>query len=533
MDWALKQRIIRVDASFLGGDKPKRKRGTGLRLESGWVLTSQHILELRRGVGREAAAQIEVVHADPSGEGAEPLSAEVRWRGEEFLNPDDLRAMDAALLWCEGLKEAEGDRIQMVQAHLPSAPCEMAGWPGISPQSKALISPKEWLGRYEAIARGATVLPLQIDGLEPKAQQENVAPLGGISGAPIFAVSGRFQGHLYGLVRKAPREMPDQLFAVSTPALLRRRDFREVLGLEDPPPAHEDLVLSSRRLLLEAPHLAQRLAQAEPSWKAAWEADQSAGGVDGLIAALCSDGDLRKLLETLEALAIEAAEQPQNQDALRRWAPHLTALLAHQFFVGQGRQIGRKSHGLEVPVQSPVYAEAVLAAEHGEPPRYVWRSEASQEGSGGARPALEVPVSELEAGLRVEQRIDDQVGLLIDELLRKDLATPRYLTENQLRIIKGQVVQEQPEVRRVAVRLALKDFCRRENTNRRPYLLIEPFLRQIDEFKILEGFLVKLAELLPELEQVELRGEAIEGLHLEHELSPLWRILGIDKGETT
>lgn len=522
MNTALKGRIVRVEASFAGN---KKQAGTGLRLRVDWVLTSQHILERRSDKGVvERALGVEVVLAAPGGGEPPRRPAEVRWRGEKDLDPEALRALDAALLHVAGLPEGDGEPISLVPVHLPSGDCETAGWLGVSPLAKALAAPDEFEGRFDAIDQNATILPLRIGGLEPKPADTKAVPYGGISGGPVFVTSGRYKGWLYGLIRKGPSSMPDRLFAVSTPALLRNEGFRRALGISESPPPHENLILATRQLLTALPHLAWRLAQSDEGWRAAWGAEGEVGGVDGLVAALCEGRDLKKLLTAVEALALEAEQDPRVVEDLRRWAGHLTSLLVHGFVAAEGRRIERREQRVVVPMGSTGYAEAALAAERGEAPRYEWRD-------GTQRPVLQVPDSQIEPGIRAQRRAQDQIEILAECLLREDLATPRYLSPIELDIIESEGDNEHFGNRVVAIRLALEEFCRRQKTSRRPYLLITPNLRRLDLNGTLEAFLVYLATLLPELEQVELRGDAIESLGFENQLKPLWRILGIDKGD--
>ncbi len=527
MDTTTPRRIVRVEATFSG--KNRKKRGSGLRLRPGWVLTSQHVLEHREGNTVERAEKVNVMLAKPAGGKTVPVPAEVAWRGEEDLDPKDLRALDAALLREDGLPEEVEDEWRFVPTHLPTGECETAGWIRSSPLTDEFVTPDEFSGRFYAIDEAATLLPLRIEGLEPRMiDTDPFSPYGGVSGAPVFVSSGRYQGCLYGVVRKGPTKQPDRLYAVSTPALLRNDEFRQLLGISDPSPPNEKLILRTRQLLSEGSDLAELLAKADPRWHAAWMAPGRDGGVDGLLAELCERGDLRKLLEVLDSMAKAVAQGRHPVESIQQWASHLTGLLAHQFVAREGRKITRRGIGVGVPLHSPTYAEAALSSVRGEAPRYERRD-------GTQRAVLEVPISQIEAGINADRRLGDQVDSLARRLLTEDLATPRYLSKNDLEIIEGEEDQERFATRLEAVRLALDEFRIRNKTDRYPYVLVTPKLRMLDKTTTLNGtlqaFLDYLAEILPELEQVELSGSGREGVQLENQLKPLWRILGIEEDQ--
>lgn len=293
MDTDLPRRIVRVEATFSGN---RHKHGTGLRLKAGWVLTAQHILEHCADGKVERASKIEVVLARSVGGEIPGASAEVAWRGEEALDPDSFRALDAALLHVPGWEDEPGDTIRLVPLHLPSGDCETAAWIKASVLAKKLETPDEFSGRFYAIDQAATLLPLRIEGLEPENHgSDKSSGYAGISGAPVFVASGRYEGWLYGVLRKGAGQQPDRLYAVSAPALLRNAGFRQALGLAEPPPPHDNLILATRRLLCDEPDLAARLAREDESWRKAWEAEGNDGGVDGLLVELCERGDLKKL----------------------------------------------------------------------------------------------------------------------------------------------------------------------------------------------------------------------------------------------
>ena len=233
MDISIPRRIVRVEAIFDGN---KRKRGTGLRLKSGWILTSQHVLERSSAKGVERAHRVEVALPAPGGEESPSVPATVEWWGEpKGLDTDNLFALDAVLLSEKELLPVDGKAIRLVPHHLPSGRCEVAGWIRASSLSDRKIAPEELQGTFSAIDEAATILPLRIEGLEPeRSDPDSPSPYGGVSGAPVFVASGRFEGWLYGLVRKGPKAQPDRLWAVSTPALLRNDRFQQTLAGEEP-----------------------------------------------------------------------------------------------------------------------------------------------------------------------------------------------------------------------------------------------------------------------------------------------------------
>lgn len=271
------------------------------------------------------------------------------------------------------------------------------------------------VGRFEAIQRSASCLSVTVDDGAPKPQEKGMQPWAGISGAPIFVAEGRNEGWLYGIVRKQPKSFGDRLWAVATPALLRDPSFCSVLDLKEPPPPHERLVESSRRLLKESPDLARQLAARDDEWRAAWEE----GNTEGLLEAVCREGSVRTLLEGLRMLAETRKEDPQEMRCLRDSAVHLVGLLAHHELVRQGGLKEKAAGRYLVPVASRNFAEAVAAATDGGPTRYVQR-EGNLPG-----PELEVPTTDLEWGIRTEALMEDQLEELSVALVEKDLDQPR------------------------------------------------------------------------------------------------------------
>ncbi|MEO1086394.1 MAG: hypothetical protein AAFY88_19330, partial [Acidobacteriota bacterium] len=332
--------------------------------------------------------------------------------------------------------------------------------------------------------------------------------------------SGRGAGKLYGVIRKAPESRPDRVWAVASPALLRDASFRDKLGIEASPPADERLLLELRRLLSEEPHLGEKIAATRPEWRDSWASDP-AGGPDGLIAELAQVDEFKILIELLHGLSVDVRDQAH----FREISSYVAALGVDRTLRRDGVEVTKDGNGWVVEVAGIFVCEVALAAKHGRKP--LFRYEAKDDY--GPSPALRLPTPPLEAGISSKNWADEQVQEIAANYLRHDLAQRRYMEGNEWEIFQSADPNQQKELLQDVIRIYCEDVKRREG--RAPYVLTSAMRRKESEHNVTQ-FLKELKVLLPEVESVDLRGDAVEGARLDRALRPLFEILGLRKGET-
>ncbi len=514
MDSELFGRIVRIEASFAGCDP---KVGTGFRLAPGRVLTSQHVVE-REG----STAESIFVSRDAAGDGQiERKPATVIWRGERTLDLEDHRSLDAALLEdelsAEGLKPFQ----RLVRLPQPGGTFVGAGFVKVSGSSRELHRPDGMEGHFDPVQDFATSVSLRIEGAFPT-NKAGEAAWGGISGSPIFIgpQGGCLAGFLYGVVRRTVGSFSDRVTAVASTVLLRNPEFCAALGIEDPPPPHERLVVASRDLLEKNPQLARRLAAMDSPWKQAWK-DK---GTEGLLEAVCREGDMETLLDGLLVLAKASKSEPGELASLRESAVHLVALLAHHEFSRRAGVAETAPGRFRVPVTSLNYAEAVFASSVGLKARYAKPTSESRGRQSLAARELEVPTTQLESGLESRNLVADQVEEMAATFL-EGLDMAPYLYDEQQQIIKGEGPERRIEVLGKAVEHNLRRLAKRKG--RQPFLFLTAERKKPGGFAT-EAFLRHLQNVLPSLIYLDLEGDALEALELEEKLRPLWEILGIE-----
>lgn len=513
MDEAVFERIVRVEARF--ADKAP-KIGTGFRLAPGRVLTAQHVLEKK---GARATEILVSLDADGSGEIVEK-PATVLWRGEKELDPTDDRALDAALLEDELPVEGLSPFESLVRLPQPGGAFAGAGYVKVSASNRKLHRPDGLEGRFDPIQRFATCMNLRIDGSPPQGDAEQ--PWGGISGAPIFiAEQGhRHQGWLYGVIRRIVTGYPDRVLAVTTTALVRDPDFCHHLGITEPPPPHELLVVRSRDLLKRNPKIARQLARVDPVWKSAWES----GRTEGLLDAICRDGDVETLLEGLSVLTEAAEDEATETESLRDSALHLVTLLAHhELSRGGGAEEVAPGH-LKLPFKSPNYGDAALASTEGGKALYRQPDPRPDGRRSRVDRRMEIPKSHLESGLLTRRQVADHVEELAATLIEKDLDRGPFLYDEDRQIIAGSSPAKRIERLAKAIDDNLRDRSRRRGRSSYYLIMPDPDRDQAG----FDRFLKHLRKLLPSLVFLELGGDTDHAQELERKLKLLWRILDID-----
>ncbi|MEM8993758.1 MAG: hypothetical protein AAGF23_03085 [Acidobacteriota bacterium] len=515
MDIATKRRVVRIVAAFADGTP---KVSTGVRIKPGWILACQHGLE--RPETGERAAKVHAFLAAPDGGVPPQAECRVAWRGEERLDPNDLLAVDAALLKESELPEITDGELLLVEEHLAGADFETAGWLGVSEMSQNRIAPEEDRGKFHAIDEAATLLPLELAGVEPRSKNPKTPPRGGLSGAPVFVTSGPGAGKLYGLVRKAPESRPDHVWAVASPALLRNAKFREHLGIQSPPPAEERLLLELRRLLSEEPHLGAKIAATRSDWQDAWASDP-AGGPDGLIAELARVDEFKALIELLHGLSVDTRDQAH----FREISSYVAALGVDRTLRRSGVDVSKTGSGWVVEVAGIFVCEVALAAKHGRKPLFRYEAKDNY----GPAPALRQPAPPLEAGISSKRWAEEQVQEIAANYLRHDLAQRRFMEGNEWEIFQSADPNQQKELLEDVIQAYCRDVKRREG--RAPYVLTAGMRSKTSEHNVIQ-FLKELKVLLPDVESVDQRGNAKEGSRFDRALRPLFEILGLRNGES-
>ncbi len=519
-DRDLLERVVRVEVRFKTQDGlGPPGYATGFRVGPGQILTARHVVERGPKDAIERAAEIRV-RLDPDGGGEDVIEAPatVAWVGESELAPGDRKALDVALL----ADELPGDDLEPFRrwVRLPLGRsgrwwCE--GFPQASPDT-ARMGTEYLSGECHPARERATFLKLTVERAPPQPGRDGSTAWHGLSGAPVFVAEGRYQGHLYGIVRSSPKRFPDIVRAVGTPALLRDAELRRRLGFEEPAPPHASLVEELRQVLEEDPLLAERLAATDASWKARW----NDGGGDELVDALCAEGKLGTMLERLRRLDQGVERKSAAGERLRQLAVVLASILAGRELPGGERLNLEAARRVRLGTASPNFAEALLASAYGTPCLYEKAA-----GPDLPRAWLRVPTSAMEAGMRAPSQVGEQLEELLAVLTEKCLDDPRFLLPAQ----KALVSTLPPGQRREQLRELLKRSLTRleERHGRRAYLAADGELQQ-KMGRHLDTFLDRLGKILPNLDLVVLDTGAepvARAIEEEDELWPLWEILDL------
>ena len=531
MDSKIQNRIVRIEARF-GHCDPKF--GTGFRLKSGLVLTSQHVLQDRLSTGDVLKAKEIFVSLDPDGSGENILREEckVLWRGEASLDLDGPRALDAALLEDSLPTDDLEPFLHLIPSHLPEGGrYETAGYVGTSASSQELHAPDGFPGSFDPAKEQSVCIQLISDRDPPRAehpidreqQQEDDPKLpkndklawGGISGASIFVADGPHKGWLYGVIRRRVYGLPDGLYAVSTTALLQDPEFRRHVGIPDPSSPSVQLLAELKKLLDENRGLSERVAAMDPAWRASWDARAA----EGLLEVL---RDLNSLLKQLKVLA-EDLSKPADLAALREIVAYLVAALA--LYEVRAGDVEEASPGyFKLAFASPNFAEAAIAAREGR--RTLYKKSQNPQASAGRE--LELPVSQLESGLRKEAWRADQIRELSACFIEDDLSVKPYLTEEYRQMFAG--LSQDIRIRELASVINRRLVGIAGEKKGKPYLLLTPGRKTLFA-QSLHEFLSKLRELLPNLVYLDLNlsEDVSRSAELEEKLEPLWRILGFEE----
>lgn len=509
MDQERLGRIVRVEAFFKRTKKPQR--GTGFRVGPGLILTSQHVVERGHERGKiEAAKEIFV---DP--QRRKPVTP--LWKGENELDPEDPKALDVALL----LEEAQPEDAPQEEAFHKwvrwplgeSGHWESVGFAAASPN----LDEEELKGDCSVSPEEATYFKLSVNRrppVDPKTGRS--LPWAGMSGAPVFIREGPYKGYLYGVIRKQPKSYDDQLYAVGTPALLRNAELCRRLGIKEPAPPHLSLVEKLRGLLEEDSRLTQRLASFDPSWKESlWSRD-----CDGVTDALCARRDLVPLLEHLRTLHNELRQTSERLERLRELAVLIVAIVVGPQLPGGEELTAESTRRIRMGTASPNFAEALLASAFGKPPSY-------EKGEGHPRGKWRMPTSKMEAGIRPEREVREQLDEIEAALLEEDLNNPKLLSRAIAEIYSHRPFGERRKYLEKALEQRLSRLARR--CGRPPYIVVSGQLQKRMGAH-LDTFLSRIEGLLPSLRVLVLdpSAEAAErALDQEDAFDPLWEILDL------
>ncbi len=520
MDRELLRRIVRVEARFEASARlgAGTQWGTGFRVGPGQILTAQHVVERGPKTAIERAAEIRVrLDQDGSGEHEIEAAAVVEWVGESVLDPGDPRALDAALL----ADELPGGDLEPFRewVRVPlgrSGVWETEGFASASTGGDEMATEYLW-GLCHPARELATYLKLTVERGAPRFGKARApGTWDGVSGGPVFVKERRYQGYLYGIVRSSPRQFDDALHAVGTPALLRNAELRRKLGIEDPAPPHASLVERLREVLEEDPPLAERLAAFDESWSARW----NEGGSDDLVDVLCGDGRLGLVLERLRRLHQGMAPKSAAVGRIRELALVLASILAAREVPGGEHLDVESTRRIRLGTASPNFAEALLASAYGTPCLY----ERAPEGPDLPRAW---PTVAMEAGMRAQSQVGEQLEELLVALTEQGLDDPRFLLPAQ----KALVSTLAPGDRRQRLRELLRRSLTRleERYGRRAYLAADGEMQK-KMGTHLDTFLNRLASVLPNLDLVELETgtePVARAIEEEDELWPLWEILDL------
>jgi hypothetical protein len=512
------RRIVRVEALF---EQSEPRRGTGFRVGPRQVLTAQHVVERRHDGGRvEPAREIRVL-LDPDG-GGKVLreSAKVVWKGESELDPDDHKALDAALLEDELPADDVEPFRDWVRVPLgKSGEWETSGFVSASPDVEEMGTDYLW-GVCHPARELATYVKLTVKRGAPVGEGGTALTWAGISGAPVFVKEGRHAGRLYGVVRSSPKRFPDVLHAVGTPALLRNAELRRRLGFKEPAPPHVTLVEKLRALLEEDQRLAEHLAGLEGTWESRWRE----GGVDDLVDVLCADGTLRTSLEHVRRLFRDASPTSATARRIQEMAVVLATIMASRELPG-GEELTADSARriLRLETASPNFAEALLASAYGTPCRYE-----KADGPDLPRAFLRVPTAAtMEAGIRAKSQVEEQLEELVLTVIEKELDRPRFILPAQKALFSSQPPGKRRELLQKTLEKSLTRL--RERHGRPAYLVAEGELQKRMGAH-LDVFLNRLANVLPSLHLVVLETETekvAQAIDQEDALWPLWEVLDL------
>ncbi len=513
MDHELLRRIVRIEARFETGES---KVGTGFRIGPGQVLTAQHLVER----GSKTAIEIEVrLDPDGSGENVRVASAEVIWKGEERLNPKDPRALDAVLL----ADELPGEDLAPFRDWVPlplgrSGHWETRGFATANPNARALGTEYLW-GVCHPSLEQATHLQLTVERDPPRFGRDGeFGTWAGVSGGPVFVKDGRYQDYLYGVVRSSPKRFPDTLYAVGTPALLRNAELRRLLGFKDQPPPDAGLVERLRSLLEEDSRLTERLAGFEAAWKSRW----TGGGTDDLVDVICREGRLKPALERLRDLYRVEEASSAGAARLQEMAIVLVSILASREVPGGEHLDVESTRRIQLGTASPNFAEALLASAYGQ-------SSLFEEARAPDLPHayLRVPTGNMEAGLRTQSQVGEQLEELLLELLERDLDRPKFILPAQKALFSGLAPGKRREM---LTKMLRKSLTRLEERHGRPAYLVAGGELEKKMGGQLDRFLRRLAVVLPNLDLVVLETDADkveQAIDQEDMLWPLWEILDL------
>ncbi len=496
--------------------------GTGFRVGPGQVLTAQHVVE--RGHHEKAierACEIRVLLDEDGGGGknVEHAAARVVWAGEERLDPRDPKALDAALLEGElpgGDLETFRDWVRVPLGS--SGRWETQGYAAASLDIDQMGM--EYLdGTCHPAREQATYVKLTVDRRAPGPGKDGArGTWAGLSGGPVFVKEGRYQGHLYGVVRSGPKRFPDVLHAVGTPALLRDAKLRQKLGIEEPVPPHASLVEKLRDVLEEDALLAERLASLDDVWNARW----LEGGSDDLVDVLCADGRLKPVLERLRRLNQGVDPKSALGGRIRELAMVLVSILASREIRGGEHLDVESLRRIRLGTASANFAEALLASAYGTPCRY-------QKSPGRDVPHawLRVPTASLEAGMLARNQVSEQLEELLLRLTEEDLADARFLPPSHKLLIDTLPPRQRRERLRRQLR---KSLTRLKERHGRPAHLAADAVFQKRMGTQFETFLDRLEAVVPNLDVVVLEtgAESVDrAIDENDDLYPLWEILDL------
>ena len=514
MDRDLLRRIVRVEASFGEGIEPKT--GTGIRLRPGLVLTAQHVVE-HRDAGQVQPATEVLVLLDRDGDSEPQIApATVVWRGEERLDPHDLRHLDAVLLE----DQLPGDGLEPFDRWVPVTLSRRSEWEtqgyATAGAGDAAAFDEYLSGLCMPAREKTTAIQLTCDRPPPETPRGQKLPWKGISGGPVFIRNGRYTGHLYGIVRSSPVAFTDEILAVGLPALLRDPDFRKQVRHRDPAPPHESLVEALRSLLEADPDLAERFARLDPEWWNCWSSED----IDGLVGLLAADQDLAAQLRKLRNLR-GSFDTDARIDRLKELALLVAALGArHQIPGGVDLDV-ESLQRIEVGSASSCFAEAFLASAYGVPPEY------EKVETGMPRAYLRIPTAALENGVRDASFFSDQMEEVVAFAMERDLGDTSFLLREQVTRLRKRPPKERAALLRKQIDSNFRQLS--QIHGRPPYLLADPDFRSGVEEK-LDRFLGRLEKALPSLQLVVLEDdyEALDrAIEQEEQLLPLWQILDL------
>ncbi len=519
-DRDLLERVVRVEVRFktAQGLEPPGY-ATGFRVGPGQVLTAQHVVERGPKDSIERAVEIRVrLDRDGSGEEVIEAPAKVAWVGESRLASSDRKALDVALLEDElpkGNLEPFHRWVRIPLGRSDRWHCE--GFPNASPDA-ARMGTEYLYGLCHPARERATFLKLTVERKPPLPGRDGSTAWHGLSGAPVFVADGPYRGYLYGIVRASPKRFPDILRAVGTPALLRDAELRQRLGIEDPPPPHAGLVEKLREVLEEDPLLAERLAACDESWSGRW----CAGGGDELVDALCGEGRLGPMLEHLRRLNRGVDPKSAAGGRIRELAVTLASILAGRELPGGEHLDVESTRRIRLGTASANFAEALLASAYGTPCLY-------EKAAGPDLPQawLRVPTVAMEAGMRADSQVAEQLEEMLAALLEKDFDRPQLVPRAQRALINTLPPGERREVLKNELRASLARIERRHG--RPAYLALDaPSQKKMGDQ--LDTFLARLANVLPNLDLVKLEtgaGPIARTTGEVDKLWPLWEILDL------